>query len=172
MTNKFTGSCRICHVEIPEGDNVKWKQGIGIVHPECIDKAKELENLKDQALAKYHLGQHDEAEILHKKIQQVETQLNYVRSVEELWEHIGDGTYELPGETIGVLDNALDKNKELKEYANKSKMAFKRKFKPIFYDLVKNSTQQTFEEKYMKKSMQHFCKNKISGLEVTWSICT
>ena len=62
MTNKFTGSCRICHVEIPEGDNVKWKQGIGIVHPECIDKAKELENLKDQALAKYHLGQYDEAE--------------------------------------------------------------------------------------------------------------
>ena len=151
LTVKYSKPCLICHVEIPEGDNAKWKKNIGIAHPECIDKAKELENLKDQALAKYHLGQNDGAEILHKKIQQIETQLNYVRSVEELWENIGDGTFRATSESLEVLMNALDKNKELKEYANKSKTAFKRKFKPIFYDLVKNATQQTFEEKYMKK---------------------
>lgn len=133
LITKFPGDCLICNIEMPVGSKAKWKSRIGIIHSDCLNKLKELEKLKDQALTKYHLNQIDDAEKSYKKIQQLEKELNYVRSIEEFLP-------QNPEEIVKILNNALDNNKELKKYANKSKTAFKRNFKPIFYDIAKSVT--------------------------------
>ncbi len=136
LITKFPGDCLICNIEMPVGSKAKWKSRIGIIHSDCLNKLKELEKLKDQTLTKYHLNQIDDAEQYYKKIQQLEKELNYVRSIEEF----SDNPKVSVPKLVEILNNALDSNKELKKYANKSKTAFKRNFKPIFYDIAKSVT--------------------------------
>ena len=115
-----TGStvrCQICDELVGSGELVKGVRGARwyYVHPECLKKYIEYDELRTKALSRFHVKKNDEGEKILKSITKIGIEIN--QTIVE-------------NDDFVDLFTTLKDKKEIIEAAKKSKQSFMRKVKP------------------------------------------
>ena len=127
--------CQICDGFVESGDPVKgikmmmskrWRH----VHPECLEKYYEYDELRTKALSRFHVGRNEEGEKILKLLTKIGTEINQT-IVED--------------DDLKEILKMLKGKKELVQAAKKSRLSFMHRAKPYMSDWDKKFS-KLFEE--------------------------
>ena len=146
-----TGStvrCQICDELVGSGELVKGVKGARwyYVHPECLEKYIEYDEMRTKALSRFFSGKNDEGEEIFKSITKIGIEINQ--------------TIVETDDFTNLLKTLKDK-KEIIEAAKKSKQSFMRKVRPYLVPLD-NKISRIFEE--TEKEIRQY-KARLNRLE-------
>tara|TARA_Y100000590_G_scaffold180020_1_gene205212 strand:- start:522 stop:1832 length:1311 start_codon:yes stop_codon:yes gene_type:complete len=137
-TNNPVG-CQICDGLIGTGNLVKGVKGTRwfYVHPECLEKYIEYDELRTKALSRFHVGRNEEGGKILKLLTKISNEINQTI---------------VKDDDLKNILKMLESKKELVQAANKSKSSFIRKANPYMKDLdMKFSRLFKEDEKEIKR---------------------